>query len=265
MPSDPNAKTRVRIAFLCLFVFVIALSVGAYFIAGLSKLQQSIAVREGQTALQGATDPGQIDEAIRQHPSNKFLQMVAMATRAANETSAATEKLAGEVEPPAISKAINPGAASRSDLEALRRDLKTAEANATALLPRYIALLKTERDNVEKYALSMHVESDSVGKLLDSLDKRHAEITAFASSMSSARADYYRAYEKYVAVLVEEFGSYKVVDGQFIFPFQRTVDRYNVAGHAMTVAAKRVAELEEERKRLLKSQQEGWERLVNGK
>jgi len=265
MPSDPNAKTRVRIAFLCLFVFVIALSVGAYFIAGLSKLQQSIAVREGQTALQGATDPGQIDEAIRQHPSNKFLQMVAMATRAANETSAAAEKLAGEVEPPAISRAINPGAASRNDLEALRRDLKAAEANATAFLPRYIALLKTERDNVEKYALSMHVEKDTVSRLLDSLDKRHAEITAFASGMSSARADYYRAYENYVAVLVEEFGSYKVVDGQFIFPFQRTVDRYNVAGHAMTVAAKRVAELEDERKRLLKSQQEGWERLVNGK
>ena len=265
MPSDPNAKTRVRIAFLCLFVFVIALSVGAYFIADLSKLQESIAARESRTAPQGIADTGQIDEAIRQHPSNKFLQLVAMAARAANETSAAAEKLAGEVEPPAISKAINLGAASRGDLEALRRDLRTAEANATAFLPRYIALLKTERDKVEKSALSMHVERDTVGRLLDSLDKRHAEITAFASSMSSARADYYRAYENYVAVLVGEFGSYKVVDGQFIFPSQRTVDRYNVAGHAMTVAAKRVAELEEERKRLLKSQQEGWERLVNGK
>jgi hypothetical protein len=40
------------------------------------------------------------------------------------------------------------------------------------------------------------------------------------------------------------------------------VDRYNVAAHAMAVAAKRVAELEEERKSLMKSQQE---RLVNGK
>lgn len=256
---------RVRIAFLCLFVFVIALSVGAYFIAGLSKLQESIAARESRTAPQGIADTGPIDEAIRQHPSNKFLQLVAVATRATNETSAAAEKLADEVEPPAISKAVNLGAASRGDLEGLRRDLRTAEANATALLPRYIALLNTEREKVEKYALSMHVERDTVGRLLDSLDKRQAEITAFASSMSSARADYYRAYEKYVAVLVDEFGSYKVVDGQFIFPFQRTVDRYNVAGHAMTVAAKRVAELEEERKRLLKSQQQGWERLVNGK
>jgi hypothetical protein len=265
MPSDPNPNTRVRIAFLCLFVFMVVLSVGAYFVADLRKLQDSIAARESQTALQGITDPRQMDEALRQHPSNKFLQMMAMATRAADETSAATEKLSNEVEPPAISKGINLGAASRSDLEALRRDLKTAEANATAFMPRYIALLKTERANVEKYALSLHVDKDTTSRILDRLDRRQAEITALISRMSSARADFYRAYENYVAVLVGEFGSYKVVDGQFIFPFQHTVDRYNVAAHAMTVAAKRVAELEEERKSLVKSQQEGWDRLVNGK
>src|SRR5664280_13052 len=170
MPSDPNPNTRVRIAFLCLFVFMVVLSVGAYFVADLRKLQDSIAARESQTALQGITDPRQMDEALRQHPSNKFLQMMAMATRAADETSAATEKLSNEVEPPAISKGINLGAASRSDLEALRRDLKTAEANATALMPRCVALLKTERANVEKYALSLHVDKDTISRLLDRLD-----------------------------------------------------------------------------------------------
>jgi hypothetical protein len=55
------------------------------------------------------------------------------------------------------------------------------------------------------------------------------------------------------------------VNGQFIFPFQRTVDRYNAAASAMTVASTRVAELEEERERLLKSQQQAWEQFVNGK
>jgi hypothetical protein len=104
MPSDPNPNTRVRIAFLCLFVFMIVLSVGAYFVADLRKLQDSIAARESQTALQGITDPRQLDEALRQHPSNKFLQMMAMATRAADETSAATEKLSNEVEPPATAR-----------------------------------------------------------------------------------------------------------------------------------------------------------------
>ncbi len=265
MPSDLNANTRVRVAFSFLFVFIIVFSVGAYFVADLGKLQESIAARESNAALQGITDPRQIDEALRQHPSNKFLQMMAMATKAANETDAAIEKLSNGVEPPAISKDVNLGAASRSDLEALRRDLKTAEANATTFMPRCIALLKTERDNVEKYALSLHVEKDTISRLLDNIDKRHAEITAFTSRMSLARADFYRAYENYVAVLVGEFGAYKVVNGEFIFPLQRTVDRYNVAARAMTVAAKRVAELEEEKNSLLKSQQEGWEQLVNGK
>jgi hypothetical protein len=265
MPSNPNAKMRVRIAFLLLFVFMVVFSVGAYFVADLAKLQDTIAARESQTALQGITDPKQIDEALRQHPSNKFLQMIAMATEAANETDAATEKLSNEVEPPAISKNNNLGAASRSDLEALRRDLNTAQANATALMPRYIALLGTERDNVEKYALSRHVGKDTISRFLDNVDKRHAETTALTSRTLLARAEYYRAYEKYVAVLVGEFGAYKMANGQFIFPLQRTAERYNAAANAMTAAAKRVAELEEERKTLMQSQLAAWVQFVNGK
>ena len=265
MPSDPNANARVRIAFFCLFVLMIVSSVGAYFATGLGKPQKNIAVRESQAASQGAADANRIDEALREHPSDKFLQMIAMATKAANETSAAAEKLSNEVEPPAISKEINLGAASRSDLEALGRDLKTAEANAATFMPRYAALLKTERDDVERYALSLYLEKDAISRFLGILDKRHAESTAFTSRQWSARADFYRAYENYVAVLVGEFGSYRVVDGQFIFTFQRAVDRYDVAAHAMTVAAKRVAELGEERRDLVKAQQEQWEQLVHGK
>jgi len=261
MPSDPNSKTRVRIAFLSLFVVFLA---GAYFVGDLGKLQENISARESRTALQGISDPKQIEEALRHHPSNKFLQMTAMATRAADETSAATEKLLNEVEPPAVSKNINLGAASRVDLEALRRDLKTAQANATALMPRFSALLKTERDNVKKYALSLQIKQDIVTGLLDNIDQRHAEITAFTSKTLSARADYYRAYENYVAVLAGEFGTYKVVDGQFIFPFQRTVDRYNAAANAMTTASRQIAELEEEKKSLMKSGQERWIQFVNG-
>ena len=149
--------------------------------------------------------------------------------------------------------------------KALRRDLKTAEANATTYLPRTIALLKTERDNVEKYARSLYLAKGTISSFLDPIDKRHAEISAFISRMSSARAEFYKAYENYVALLATEFGVYKVVNGEFIFPFQRTVDRYNTAAQAMTAAAKRVAELEEERKRMLQAQREGWEQFVNSR
>jgi hypothetical protein len=263
--SEQNANTRVRIAFLFLFVFMIVLSVGAYFVSNLGKLQEGKAAEESQAVLRGITDPKQIDEMLKRHPSNKSLQMIAMATGAEIETRAATEKLSNEVAPPALSKDINLATASRGDLEALRRDLKTAEANATTLMPRHIALIRAERDRIENYAVSLHVEKDAVSRFLDGVDQRHAKITAFASRMSLARADFYRAYDKYVAVLVAEFGAYKVVNGQFIFPLQPTADRYNVAANAMTAAARRVAELEEEGNELMQSQQEGWEQFVNGK
>jgi hypothetical protein len=261
MPSDPNTKWRVRIAFLSLFV---VFSAGAYLVAELGKLREGLTARERQTALQAATDPKQVDEALRQHPQNRLLQLIAMATKAADETDAAIEKLSNEIVPPGIAKNINFATASQSDLEALRRDLKTAEANATTFLPKYTALLKAERDNVEKYALA-HAEKDTVGRLLESIDKRHAEITAFISRMLSARADFYRAYENYAAFLATEFGIYKVENGQIVFPSQQTVDRYNAAAQATTLAATRVDELEQERKTLLTSQQEQRLQFVSGR
>jgi hypothetical protein len=264
MPSDPKARTRVRTAFLLLFVFMIVASVGVYFVSDLRKMHDLIAERDGQAALRGIADTSQIDEVLRRLPSNKLLRIMATATKAADETNAALEKLSGEIEPPAISKAGNLVAASQSDLEALRRDLKTAETNATALMPRTSAVLKAERDTIEKYAASIQLGKDTRNRLLDEIDKRHAEIAALASRMSSARADFYRAYQNYVALLVGEFGAYKVVGGQFIFPLQRTVDRYDAAAQAMTSAAKPVADLDQERKSLLQSQQARWLHFVRG-
>ncbi len=261
MPSDPNATWRVRIAFASL---VVVFAAGAYLVTKLGKLQDGMAARERQTALQAVTDPKQIEAALRQHPQNRLLQTIAAATRAADETDAAIDRLSNEIVPPGIARQFNWGTASREDLEALRRDLKTADTNATTSLPRYVALLKAERDTIETYARS-HGEKDAVGDLLQGIDKRHAEITALMSRMLAARAEFYRAYENYVAVLGREFGTYKVVNGQFVFPFQLAVNRYNVAAQAMNAAATRVAELEQERQSLRASQQERWTQLVGGK
>ena len=81
----------------------------------------------------------------------------------------------------------------------------------------------------------------------------------------SARADYYRAYDKYIALLSSELGSFKVVAGQFIFPLQRTVERYNAAAQAMTSAGRRVAELEADMKKQEKPLPEEWMQLTGAK
>jgi hypothetical protein len=228
---EQKSKWRVPIAFALFFFFLIILSVGTYFVAGLGKFREMIAAGETQ-------------------------RLAAMATQAENETSVAIDKLSNEFRPPTFSKDINLSTASRTDLETLGSELKGAEAGATAFMPRYIALLKIEHDKVDNYAQSRRADRDAVSRVLDDIDKRHAKITALISTMLLARADYYRAYENYLGVLLSNFGSYKVVDGELIFTLQSTVDRYNVAAQAMTLAANRVAELEEERKKVLRPQKD---------
>lgn len=265
MPSGGKARIRVVVAFACLLVVFAALSYGAWYLSNLASRQESVAARESQASLQGITEPAQINAALKQHPSNRWLQLAAMAMKAADETDAAAEKMSEEVEQPAIPKDIKLGAMNRNELEALRRNLKTAEANASAFMPRYATLLKAGRDGIGKGALALRADAETLARLMDIVDRRQAEMTAFTSKMMGARAEFYRAYESYVAVIAGEFGSYRVVDGQFIFPLQRTVDRYNVAASAMTAATSRVVELEAERKRLQNSQQAAWVQFVNGR
>jgi hypothetical protein len=259
--SNDKGKARTIIAFLFLFVFVIAVSAGVYY---LRQLQEDRVTQEGQAALQAIAESKQIDEALQRYPSNRFLKLMALAANAEIETGAAIDKLLGELEPAALSKRVNFGAMSRNELEAVRRDLKTAEANAAASLPRYAALIKSGRDRFENDALALGVGKDVTGRFVNSVDKRNAETTALVSKTLSARAELYSAYEKCAAVLVAEFGTYKLADGQLIFPYQRTADRYNVVADAMSAATKRVAELEEEQKTLRQSHLDGWEQLVSG-
>jgi hypothetical protein len=80
--------------------------------------------------------------------------------------------------------------------------------------------------------------------------------------MMLARTDFYRAYGNYLTFLIREYGAYNVLNGQFSFPRQPVTDQYNVVASALATAAKRVTDLEAERKSLMQSQQEGWERFV---
>ncbi|HTO67084.1 MAG TPA: hypothetical protein VMM15_38195 [Bradyrhizobium sp.] len=261
MSSDPNPKWRVRIAFLLL---VAIFAVGIYFSGQLAKLQEGMAVRQNRTASQAA-DARQPSEPVKPRAEEKFPLLLATANKAADETDAAIENLTNEIAPPGIWKGIAFfGTAGPSDFEALRRDLKTAETNATTFLPRYVAIVKAEHDSLDQYARA-NVDRSTAARFSASLDKRQSAITDFASRMLSARADYYRAYGTYVAFLAREYGAFKVDKGQFVFPLQFTYDRYNGVARAMTAAANRVGELDQEGKAMLASQREQLTQSISGK
>lgn len=262
MSSSPFSSARVRIAFLFLFVMSAA---AAYFVPDLSKLQLSVSTQQGQLALQGISSPDELENALKQHPSSNVLQLMAKAIKAADDTNAQIDRLSTQIEPAQLSKEPNFAAVSRDELESFRRDLKTAEANAVAFLPRYAAIFKAERDQIEGATVSLHVPKDIASPLLDGMTQRHAKALDAISQTLSARADYYRAYDKYIALLAGELGSFKVVGGQFIFPLQRTVERYNAVAQAMTTAGKRVVELETDMKKQKQPLPAEWMQLTGAK
>ena len=90
--------------------------------------------------------------------------------------------------------------------------------------------MKAERDRLEAYARSLNLEKDVLSQFMDRIDTRQADIAAVTSDLMSARAEYYRAYDKCAAVLVADFGIYKVTNGQFVFPLQYMANRYTAAG-----------------------------------
>lgn len=233
--------------------------------ANFNKLQRSSELQETKIALQKIASPADIADAVKRYPSNTFLQMMAVANDAATETNAAVEKLSDEIEPPTLSKDVELITANKKELEALRGDLKIAVSNTAAFMSRYGSLLKTEREKVENFAKSRNVERELIASFLGGIDKRHATSKEFISKLTLARYEFYSAYENYVAILLEDYGSYSAVDGKFTFKLQRTADRFNAAASAMNAAAKRMNELEAERKKLAQSQQAKWEEFVNRK
>ena len=139
--SDRKADTPRRpalvLSLLCVFV-IACLGIG-YYVGDLAKFQTVNPARESQTALRGVSDPEQLDRVLRQYPSNKMLKMVALANKDSVEIDAAARRLLSDAEPRDFLKPVDLGAYSRSDLDTLRRDVKTAQSNAATVTPRYIA------------------------------------------------------------------------------------------------------------------------------
>src|SRR5215831_16857229 len=155
--SDQRTDTpRVVLLLLCIScIFAIICFGVVYFVGDLAKYQEAISAKESQTALRGVNNPEQLEQALTQFPSNNILKLVALANRESMEIDAATQRLLNEAEPSGLSKPIDLGSSSRSDLDALRRELKIAESNGAAFEPGYTALIKAERDEVENVARSL--------------------------------------------------------------------------------------------------------------
>ena len=253
-----------RLPLILIGVFAIACLVALLFLGDLARYQEAGMVEESRAALLDVNDYQRLDQALKQHPANRILKLVALANDEAAAVDAAARKLLDDAAPATLAKPLDLTAASRSDLDALRRDLKTAESNTATVKSRTDALIKAKRDELERSARSLGIESNTVTRFMAAIDEQHTEIAALAAKALAAQSEYYGAYEKCAAVLVREFGSYKVTNGQIIFRLQPTADSYNAASGAMAAAQKQMADLEDEKTALRPSQLNRWKKFVGG-
>jgi hypothetical protein len=262
--ADRKEKTSRRLPLILWGLFALACVVALILVGDLARYQEAGLVSESRAALRDVNDPAQFDQALRKYPGNRILKLVALANEKSAAIEAATRKMLDEAEPAALAKPADLTTATRSDLDALRANLKLAESNTAAFKPRLAALIKARRDELEGSARSLGLESGIVARFMAAIDEQFAEMAALTSGMLGARAEYYGAYEKCAALLVREFGSYKVTGGQFIFRLQPTADSYNAASTAMVAARKRLAELEDEKGALKASRLGRWKNFVDG-
>jgi GYF domain 2 len=228
-------------------------------------LRDHIAVADGKAILQGVRDAAGIQQAAERNPSNVMLQLLAAATREAQESERLAQQLWDEIDAP-FARDVDYASPNRADLEAHHRDLLAAEAAARAALPRFASLYADERKKVETFARSLRVDQATLRDLLTGVDNRHARITALIAKMLPARADVFRSVANPLAIAIEQFGSYKVeADGQLVFQRQADADRFNTAVAEVDAAARRMSELDDEAKKLAQAQQEGWDRFVAGR
>jgi hypothetical protein len=258
-----DRKSKVLVVFLlCL---LITLGFGAlYFVGDLARFQEATSVSEGEAALRSVQDPEQLDQVLKRYPSNKFLKLVALAKRDSVELDSITRGLLTEAEPRALWKQTDLGALERSELEALSHQLKAAEGNARTLESRYLPLVKAERDKIEHDASTLERRADTLAKFMAMIDEQHADMKSLISRISAERLEYIAAYEKCVALVLHEFGLYKVVNGQIIFQLQPTADSYNNAATKMAAASGRLDELYAERTRLKQSRFDRWKNVLGG-
>ena len=257
MAMFPDRKSKALAIVLVCIIAIVCFGT-LYFVGDLARFQEGADLREGQAALRDLKGPEQLDQLLKQYPANGMLKLVALADKDLMEIDAAALGLLRETDPGELSERINKGLSSRSNLEALGRELKAAEDNAADLQSRYDTLIKPVRDGIEHDAATLEGGRNVFVKFMAMIDAQHAEMKALIGKISATRLDYFRAYDKCIALLAQENDVSKGANGQITFRLQAQADSYNQAAAATAADAKRLTELETERKALRRSQLLRW-------
>jgi len=140
--------------------------------------------------------------------------------------------------------------------EILRRDFDAMFLEAVHLA--------NQADGIEHDAGTLEGGTNNSATFIAMIDAQHAEMKVLIGKISAARLDYFRAYEKCVGLLAGGNGVDRAVNGPITFRLQAQADSYNQAAAVTAAVAKRLTDLETERKALRQSRLDRWKRWASG-
>jgi hypothetical protein len=211
------------------------------------------------------TSPSDIETVLAQNPSNVVVRLFAEAYRASTESGLLFQKLSEELDE-LSGGPVSPAefaSMSREQLQTYQRNLERAQTNSDAALPRFAEILAKERTRVANFAQSAHVDDELGRGLLRGIDSRHSKNIVFNRKMFEARAAFYMSFGSYIAILVQNYGNFRVRSNGFEFLDQEEAKRFNDAAAEVNAALGRVAQLDQERQQILQSQNALWRELLN--
>jgi hypothetical protein len=245
------ALIRRRTKYSDAAIFVIA----ALWVAGMNA-SKGLEFKEAKEALRDVSFQAKpVADVAQQHTSNKFLQFAALALSAAEEASASAKTVYDELEPPLLAKDINPTTATRTELQAYLAALRTAQANATQIVPRVRAIEAQKHEKVKALAKTTGVSDDVQSNFLVGLDEAAAKNLERLERQSASYANLYRALAANCTLLIEQYGRYQVLpDKRIQFADSTATGAYSVNSHAAEAAAKEAQRLFEEAQQMQRMQ-----------
>jgi hypothetical protein len=160
-----------------------------------------------------------------------------------------------ELEPPLLAKDINPATATRTELQAYLAALRTAQANATQIVPRVRAIEAQKHEKVKALAKTTGVSDDVQSNFLVGLDEAAAKNLERLERQSASYANLYRALAANCTLLIEQYGRYQVLpDKRIQFANGTATGAYSVNSHAAEAAAKEAQRLFEEAQQMQRMQ-----------
>jgi hypothetical protein len=200
---------------------------------------------QAKRILANRTSVEAIQNAAREHPSNRSVRLMADVARVAQETQKRVEQLFAGIEPARLAQEPDLPTASKAQLIEYRDDLRAAEANSKTAVSKFTELLAEEQGALQT-SLASYQTAGVVSATLKGVERRHVVAREFGARRLGALTELYASYGRLLDVLIREHGRVQFTGDAARFDNDKAVADWNAAAADLAAARERAEQTERE-------------------